>query len=346
MKDFHENREKTLIFPQKEPFCASEGIQAPIFFLPIGEICVEKQQKRGKAQNRIIREAQKMRKYGLCEPLLVRAEQENAYKIRYILAENTLRWQAACRAQIDRVPCILQRNEGEIGEIDEIFTQIRAKQPDIFALAAAYRYLLRTYGITQEEIARKCGVSQSSIANKLRLLRFSEGEKRQILEAGLGERHARALLRITDEGARAALLSQTIRKRLTVAQTEELVESALRQKAPSCAADPAVFSPKTAFSPPNTAFSPAFEGFSPHQVSTQPISKQAQNAEIAAPCTCNSAPNHTASGRQKIAIQSLEPLYTSLDRPLAILRRAGCKTEMQHREEGDEVTVTIRIRRN
>ena len=45
----------------------------------------------------------------------------------------------------------------------------------------------------------------------------------------------------------------------------------------------------------------------------------------------------------RVAIHTFEPLYTSLDRPLAILRRAGCETEMQHEERDGQVYITIRI---
>ena len=75
---------------------------------------------------------------------------------------------------------------------------------------------------------RRIGKSQSAGANKLRLLKLSPALLEKLRAAGLTERHARALLRLEDEPARAAALDHIIAAGLTVAQTEALVEQLLR----------------------------------------------------------------------------------------------------------------------
>jgi ParB family chromosome partitioning protein len=84
-----------------------------------------------------------------------------------------------------------------------------------------------TYELTQCEAAQQLGYSQSAVANKLRLLRLSVEERQILLGAGLSERHARALLRLDVREVRRHALERMVKEKLTVAQTERLVEDLL-----------------------------------------------------------------------------------------------------------------------
>ena len=78
--------------------------------------------------------------------------------------------------------------------------------------------------MTQLELAKKLSVSQSYVANKLRLLTLSEQMQRDIVAAGISERHARALLRLSDEQTRRVALTKICTDSLSVAETEALVD--------------------------------------------------------------------------------------------------------------------------
>jgi len=95
---------------------------------------------------------------------------------------------------------------------------------NMFDEARSLKGTIEMCGITQGEMAKRLGVSQSYIANKLRLLHYGEIMQRKILETGLTERHARALLRLRDEGEREKALEKVGRDRLNVAETEALVD--------------------------------------------------------------------------------------------------------------------------
>ena len=70
------------------------------------------------------------------------------------------------------------------------------------------------------------------MANKLRLLKLSPECAQTLLEHGLTERHARALLRLEGEEARAAALEVILQRSMNVAQTEEYIESFLQAAQP------------------------------------------------------------------------------------------------------------------
>ena len=87
--------------------------------------------------------------------------------------------------------------------------------------------LLETCCISQEELAARLGKSQSAVANKLRLLRLSGACGDLLRSYHLTERHARALLRLSDEEERLRAARTIGERGLNVAQTEAYVESLL-----------------------------------------------------------------------------------------------------------------------
>ena len=80
------------------------------------------------------------------------------------------------------------------------------------------------FGLTQVEIAEKMNKKQSTISNKIRILSLPEDIQEKISENNLTERHARALLRLSDEEERRKVILRVIANKLNVKQTEKLVE--------------------------------------------------------------------------------------------------------------------------
>ena len=98
---------------------------------------------------------------------------------------------------------------------------------DMFDEAQALCGMIQMLGLTQDEVAKRLGVSQSYIANKLRLLKLSPEVRERIRQGELSERHARALLRLSDERDILFLIDKIREDRLTVQSTEELVDAHL-----------------------------------------------------------------------------------------------------------------------
>ncbi len=84
--------------------------------------------------------------------------------------------------------------------------------------------MIKTYNLKQGEIAEKLGVSQSYIANKLRLLQLEPDMQMEITRAGLSERHARALLRLCDRALREQALRKICDAKLSVRESEALID--------------------------------------------------------------------------------------------------------------------------
>lgn len=181
-------------------------------------------------RNALIRLAESIKRYGILEPLAVRlATDEGGYPC-YELLEGERRYRAACVAGVSKLPCRVLRADDKQCTQWAIFENLERDALNFFEKAEAFALLMRDFHLTQEEIARKLALSQSAIANKLRLLRLSRAERDCILQNGLSERHARALLRLTDEGQRMAILHEVTVHHLNVAQTEAKIEAFLAPK--------------------------------------------------------------------------------------------------------------------
>lgn len=170
--------------------------------------------------------AESIRQNGLLQPVTVRRTQDGGYEL--IAGERRLR---ACRiAGLKLVPCILSGCDARQSAILALLENLQRRDLGVFEEAEGLRRLVEEWGVTQEEAAARLGKSQSSIANKLRLLRLTEEERTLITEAGLTERHARALLRLPDEGERLAALHTVIERKMNVAQEEAYITQLLSEK--------------------------------------------------------------------------------------------------------------------
>ena len=185
------------------------------------------------ADEAILKLADSIRQYGIIQPLCVRKMGDS-----YELVSGERRLRAAKELGMDTVPCvILNINEVKSAEISIIENLIR-EDLNIFEQASAIEALIDTYGLTQEQIAKKLSNSQSFVANKLRLLRLSGEERRKIIENNLTERHARALLRILDPSLREKTLAKIIEDGLNVTKSEELIEQIISNEPKKAKARP------------------------------------------------------------------------------------------------------------
>ena len=110
-----------------------------------------------------------------------------------------------------------------------LMENLQRRDLDCWEEAEAIARLITTYNLTQEQAAEKIGKSQSAVANKLRLLRLSRAVRDSLRQKGLSERHARALLRLSDEHQQLCALEEIARRGYNVARTEEYVEQLLQQ---------------------------------------------------------------------------------------------------------------------
>ena len=109
---------------------------------------------------------------------------------------------------------------------------LQRRDLDFIEEAAGINQLIRMFGMSQEEAARRIGKSQSAVANKLRLLKLPPDVLEALRENGLTERHGRALLRLQRPEAQREALAYIIDNGLTVAATDAYVDALLSRPEP------------------------------------------------------------------------------------------------------------------
>lgn len=188
--------------------------------IPIIKIRPNKAQPRKQFDaEQLARLSQSIAENGILQPLTVR--KATATEFELIAGERRLR--AAVAAGLKKVPCIIIKCTDKESAVYALLENLQRCDLGFFEEARGISKLIRRYGLTQEQTARKLGKSQSTIANKLRLLRLTYEEQELIESSKLTERHARALLKIEDEHLRREVLSRIISDNLNVGQAESLI---------------------------------------------------------------------------------------------------------------------------
>lgn len=162
--------------------------------------------------------ASSLREHGILQPVLVRPVGDE----RFQLIAGERRWRAAQRANIGQIPAIVRsvddRNALELAIIENV------QRHNISSVesAQAYRRLSQEFGLSQEQIAARVGKSRPAIANTMRLLDLPPEAIEALQQGKITEGHGRALLSITEDPSRRAILRRIMRENLTVRDVERL----------------------------------------------------------------------------------------------------------------------------
>ena len=146
--------------------------------------------------------ADSIAQHGLIQPIVVKPNLDGRYSI--IAGER--RWRASRMAGLTEVPVVIK--EADEQTLMEIALIENLQREDLNAVeeALGYRSLIDTYGLTQEEVAKKMGKSRSAVTNALRLLALNDNELEALRRGSISAGHARALLSCEDEATRAKML--------------------------------------------------------------------------------------------------------------------------------------------
>lgn len=138
--------------------------------------------------------AESIKEHGLIQPIVVKPLTNGTYRI--IAGER--RWRASRMAGLERVPVVV-RDFGE-QEIMEVALIENLQREDLNPVeeAEGYKFLMETFGLTQEEVATRVGKSRSAVANSVRLLGLSDYELMLLKQGKITAGHARVILSAPD----------------------------------------------------------------------------------------------------------------------------------------------------
>lgn len=176
---------------------------------------------------------------GLLQPITVRRRTEipeleiNGVKVTappYEIIAGERRWRSCKELGIKQIPCLIYDADDDRIGLLALTENIQRSRLGIFEEAEALLEIMTSSGITQTELAKELSVTQACLSNKLRILKLGAAERAEITAAGFGERHARAFLRVEDKQERLRLIRRAADKKLSAAQTEQMIDAAMTPK--------------------------------------------------------------------------------------------------------------------
>jgi ParB family chromosome partitioning protein len=166
--------------------------------------------------------ADSIREHGLLQPIVVRTVGGGRFEI--LAGER--RFRAAALAQLREVPVIVKDVSDENALAIALIENIQREDLNPLEEAGAIRRLLEEFNYTHEQAAQAIGRSRSATSNLLRLLNLAEPVQTMLLAGDVEMGHARCLLSL-DRAQQILLAHQVIQRRLSVRETEKLVNNAL-----------------------------------------------------------------------------------------------------------------------
>jgi ParB family chromosome partitioning protein len=164
--------------------------------------------------------ANSIRSNGVVQPVVVRPGADG----RYLLILGERRCRASKLAGKTTIAAIVRRVSDQQAAEMTVVENLQRQDLNCIEQAAAFSKLSRDFGLTQEQIGQRIGVSRESVSNYMRLLKLPAAVLQHLQEGRLGFSEARVLLQLLDPDLITKIADEAVRKHLSVAQLEELVD--------------------------------------------------------------------------------------------------------------------------
>ena len=183
--------------------------------IDISKIYPNKKQPRKNFEEReIIELSESIKNQGLIQPIVVREVPGNMYEI--IAGER--RWRACQLAGLHSVSCVVMSvDDKSVYEI-ALIENIQRENLNVIEEAKAYKNLIESNGIKNEELSKQIGKSSSHISNLIRILDLDEQIQQMIIDGKISMGHARALIGVPNAIEKA---KEIFEKNLSVRDVEK-----------------------------------------------------------------------------------------------------------------------------
>lgn len=172
--------------------------------------------------------AQSIENHGILQPLLVRKVKDH-----YQIIAGERRFRAAKLAGLKEVPVLVKDLSEEDAATVSLIENIQREDLNPIEEALAFQEMMKTYQLTQEDLAKALSKSRSSIANTLRLLKLEEEVQDYLREGKLSFSHGRLLLKIKDPKAQVKKAKEIVAQGTSILEAEKSLEKTKNKKKPA-----------------------------------------------------------------------------------------------------------------
>ena len=169
--------------------------------------------------------ADSIRSQGILQPILVERVGE-----RYEIVAGERRYRAAQLAGLKEVPVVVKQFSRDQRLQIALVENIQREDLTPIEEAEAYRTLMNSLKVGQEELATRLGKKRSTVANSLRLLNLSEEMQQAVADGRMSAGHARAILSLQNPSDRDHLFMRILEEGISVREAEAAAEALGRGK--------------------------------------------------------------------------------------------------------------------
>ncbi len=149
----------------------------------------------------LIQLSRSIKNYGMLQPVSVR---KNGGRYELVAGERRIR--AARMAGFTKIPAIVSSMREETAATYAVIENTHRIPLTYFDEAEGYLSIIRRFGFTKDELAKKLGLSREYLEKKIALLGFSENIRKEILKKGISEAAACAIAEVSDEQLQLELI--------------------------------------------------------------------------------------------------------------------------------------------
>lgn len=169
--------------------------------------------------------ADSIKNYGVFQPIIVKKSIKG-----YDLVAGERRVKASKLAGLETIPAIIKDFSDDMMREIALLENLQRENLTAIELAWAYKGIIDSLHITQEELANKLGKSRSNITNVLGLLRLPRAVQDMVLEGKISMGHARELSKLEDKEQIIAYAKKIVDEDLSVRDLEKLTSTSEDKK--------------------------------------------------------------------------------------------------------------------
>lgn len=186
--------------------------------IPLSEIRSNPYQPRKTFNEEALNElAESIKHYGVFQPVIVKKSIKG-----YDLIAGERRVKASRLAGLDTIPAIIKDFSDDLMREVALLENLQRENLSAIELAWAYKGIIDSLHITQDELATKIGKSRSSITNVLGLLNLPTSVQNMILDGKISMGHARELSKLDDSNKIKEYADKIVNEGLSVRNIEDL----------------------------------------------------------------------------------------------------------------------------
>ena len=167
--------------------------------------------------------ASSIQSVGLVQPIVVRPL-AGSVADRYIIVAGERRWRAARLAGLTTIPAVVRDLDDADTAQWALVENLQREDLNPIERAQGFDHLIKTFGYTQDRIAKYVGVERPTIANALRLLNLHPDVQTLVKRGALSGGQAKALAGLADPTRQLDMAKRVVQQNWSVRQVESAVQ--------------------------------------------------------------------------------------------------------------------------